>query len=56
MEMIMAPDSRSMEDAGCRRVQEVPEPMYWAKLLSVVLAVSVIQIELLDCHTKPYGL
>ena len=56
MEMIMVPDSSSMADVGVCRVHVVPDPMYCAMLFTVNDAVSVIQMEVVDAHTNPYGL
>ena len=56
MEMMVAPDSSSADAGGLMRSHVVPEPVYCAKLVKLVLAVSVIQMEEADSQTKPYGL
>ena len=55
-EMIIVPDSSSMEAVGDRRVHVVPDPVYSAMLLVARLAVSVIQMEVVEAYTNPYGL
>ena len=54
-EMIFAPRSNSMAEVGVCRVQVAPDTVYCAMLLTVGLAVSVIQMELDEDHTNPYG-
>ena len=54
-EIIMVPDSSSMAAVGVCRVQVVPEIVYCAILLVARLAVSVIQTEVAEAHTNPYG-
>ena len=54
-EMIMVPDSSNMAAVGVCRVQVVPDPVYCAMLFVARLAVSVIQMDPVDCHTNPNG-
>ena len=56
MEMIIVPLSINIVAVGVCRVQVVPDPVYCAMLVDVVLAVSVIQIVVLNAHTNPNGL
>ena len=56
IEMIIVPDSIDMAAVGVCRVHAVPDPVYCATLLVPRLAVSVIQTDLEDAHTNPYGL
>ena len=55
-EMIMVPDSSSMAAETGLRPQVVPDPVYCAMLFTVNDAVSVIQMEVVEAYTNPYGL